>query len=80
MDELLVSRKRLVFDEFLFFILSVQLLKEKTEEAKRLLLYSDKPLTAISSYLGFSSPSHFSRVFRKYVSLNPGEYRQKYAR
>ena len=36
MDELLVSRKRLVFDEFLFFILSVQLLKEKTEEAENL--------------------------------------------
>lgn len=33
MDQLLISRKRLVFDEFLFFILSVQLLKEKTEEA-----------------------------------------------
>lgn len=56
------------------------ILKEKTEEAKRLLRYSDKPLTAISSYLGFSSPSHFSRVFRKYALLNPGEYRQKYAR
>ena len=36
MDELLASRKRLVFDEFLFFILSVQLLKEKTEEAENL--------------------------------------------
>lgn len=36
MDELLVSRKRLVFDEFLLFILSVQLLKEKTEEAVNL--------------------------------------------
>ena len=33
MDELLTARKRLVFDEFLLFILSVQLLKEKTEEA-----------------------------------------------
>lgn len=36
MDELLAARKRLVFDEFLFFILSVQLLKEKTEEAKNM--------------------------------------------
>lgn len=56
------------------------ILKEKTEEAKRLLRYSDKSLTAISNYLGFSSPSHFSRVFRKYASMNPGEYRQKYAK
>lgn len=54
------------------------ILKEKTEEAKRLLRYSDKPLTAIGSYLGFSSPSHFSRVFRKYVGTTPSEYRQQY--
>jgi len=32
-EELLTARKRLVFDEFLIFILSVLLLKEKTEEA-----------------------------------------------
>ena len=54
------------------------ILKEKTEEAKRLLRYSDKPLTAISSYLGFSSPSHFSRVFRRYTGYIPREYRGKY--
>lgn len=33
-EELLIARKRLVFDEFLLFILAVQLLKEKTETAK----------------------------------------------
>ena len=54
------------------------ILKEKTEEAKRLLRYSDKSLTAISNYLGFSSQSHFSRVFKKYASCTPGEYRDKY--
>ncbi len=54
------------------------ILKEKTEEAKRLLRYSDKPLTAISSYLGFSSPSHFSRVFKKYAGRSPREYRERY--
>lgn len=54
------------------------ILKEKTEEAKRLLRYSDKSLTAISNYLGFSSQSHFSRVFKKYASCTPGEYREKY--
>lgn len=33
-EQLLTARKRLVFDEFLLFILAVQLLKEKTEEAE----------------------------------------------
>lgn len=54
------------------------ILKEKTEEAKRLLRYSDKSLTAISNYLGFSSQSHFSRVFKRYAFCTPGEYREKY--
>ena len=54
------------------------ILKEKTEEAKRLLRYSDKTLTDISNYLGFSSQSHFSRVFKKYALCTPGEYREKY--
>lgn len=54
------------------------ILNEKTEEAKRLLRYSDKSLTAISNYLGFSSQSHFSRVFKKYANCTPGEYREKY--
>ena len=33
MQELLTARKRLVFDEFLLFVLAIQLLMEKTEEA-----------------------------------------------
>ena len=53
-------------------------LKEKTEEAKRLLRYSDKSLTAIGSYLGFSSAGHFSRVFKTYVGTTPSEYREKH--
>ncbi len=52
--------------------------KEKTEEAKRLLRYSDKSLTAIASYLGFSSAGHFSRVFKAYVGTTPSEYREKH--
>lgn len=56
------------------------ILKEKTEEAKRLLRYSDKTFSAISSYLGFSSPGHFSLVFKKYTGRTSTEYREKYAK
>ena len=54
------------------------ILKEKTEEAKRLLRYTDKPITAISEYLGFSSQSHFSNVFKKYTNSLPNEYRKRH--
>lgn len=52
------------------------IMQEKVEEAKRLLKYSDKQLITISSYLGFSSQSHFSRIFKSYVKMSPNEYRQ----
>ena len=79
-DELFLNRSHLSrkFKEETGETLTDFILKEKTEEAKRLLRYSDKSLTAIGSYLGFSSPSHFSRVFKKYVGSTPGEYREKY--
>ena len=53
------------------------ILQQKTEEAKRLLRYTDRSAAAIGDYLAFSSPAHFSRVFKKYVGLTPNEYREK---
>lgn len=53
------------------------ILKEKVEEAKRLLLYTDKTSAAIGAYLGFSSHSYFSKVFKKYVGYTPGEWRDR---
>ena len=57
--------------------LTCYVLREKTEEAKRLLRYSDKPAAAIGAYLGFSSHGHFIRVFKKYAGVTPNEYREK---
>lgn len=56
------------------------ILQEKTREAKRLLRYTDKSAAAISAYLGFSSQSHFSRVFKKYADCLPNEYRKRHNR
>ena len=53
------------------------ILREKTEEAKRLLRYSDKSASAIGAYLGFSSHSHFIRVFKKYTGQTPNDYRSR---
>lgn len=56
------------------------IMKEKVEEGKRLLRYTDKPVSAIAAYLGFSSQSHFSNVFRKYTDSSPYGYRLKHSR
>ena len=55
--------------------LSDYILKRKVEESKRILRYTDRPAVDIALYLGFSSQSHFSRVFKKYAGLTPKEYR-----
>ena len=55
--------------------LSEFILKQKIEEGKKLLRYTDKPSVEIALYLGFSSQSHFSRTFKKYVEITPNEYR-----
>ncbi len=51
------------------------ILREKIEEAKRLLRYTDKSSAAIGAYLGYSSQGHFSRVFKQYTGKTPMEYR-----
>lgn len=53
-------------------------LKEKIEEGKRLLQYTDKSISAIAAYLGFSSQGHFANTFRKYADCTPNEYRLKH--
>ena len=75
---LFISRTHLAtrFKEESGMTLTDFILSEKTEEAKRLLRYTDKSLLAIGEYLGFSSQSHFTKAFRKYTTMTPGEYRK----
>ena len=49
----------------------------KISEAKYLLRYTDKSLLLIITYLGYSSQSHFCRVFKKVTGTAPLEYRGK---
>ena len=77
-EELYLSRPYLSakFKQETGLTLTDYILNEKTEEAKRLLRWSDKSASAIASYLGFSSHGHFIKVFKKYAGLTPQEYRE----
>lgn len=48
----------------------------KMEEAKRLMDITPKPISEIADYLGYSSQSHFHRVFKNTLGMTPGEYRR----
>ncbi len=44
-------------------------------EAKRMLLYTDKPAKEIGYELGYSDPAQFSKLFRKYAGMTTSEFR-----
>lgn len=52
--------------------------KSRVKEAQSLLQYSDYSLMEISEYLGFCSQSHFSKTFRRFAGMTPGQYRKQY--
>lgn len=51
--------------------------KKKIEKAQEYLRHSNMSVQEISDELGFSSQSHFGRVFREEAGVSPGEYRMK---
>lgn len=49
---------------------------KKIQEAQELLYETNKSLVMISDYLGFSSQSHFTKVFKEITGITPKEYRE----
>ncbi len=49
----------------------------RCEEAKRLLLNSDRSVAEIGLICGFQSRAYFINTFRKYMQCTPGEFRKK---
>lgn len=44
------------------------------EEAKRLLIYTNKPAKEIAYYLGFEDAGHFGKFFKRHTGLSPSEF------
>jgi AraC family transcriptional regulator, transcriptional activator of pobA len=48
-------------------------------EARRLLAYSNQPISQISDLLGFQDPNYFSRIFKSKTGLTPAKFRERAA-
>jgi AraC-like DNA-binding protein len=48
----------------------------RVEEAVRLLVLHEEPLTSVALELGFSSPGNFSRFFREHMGVSPSRFRR----
>lgn len=64
------------FKQKLGFPVSDFIMRCKMEEAKQLLRYTNRPVSIISSYLCFSSQSHFQSAFKKLYGITPLQYRR----
>jgi len=54
--------------------------RRRIERAQLLLLSTDKTLNEIAMEVGFCDWSYFSRTFKKYMCVTPGEYRRTVVR
>jgi AraC family transcriptional regulator len=50
--------------------------RQRIEEAMRLIGCHDLSITAVAIRVGFWSPSHFTRLFRRQTGMTPTEYRR----
>ena len=64
------------FHEDLGISIGAYITECRLREAKSLLRYTDKTLAEISSYLCFSSQSHFQNAFKKHYGITPAQYRR----
>lgn len=80
-EDLNVSREYLsrTFKSVEGIDLSAFVRRIRVDEAKKMLRYSSQSVLEISRYLGFSSQSHFSSVFRSQVGRTPQEYRRDFS-
>ncbi|OAS17709.1 response regulator transcription factor [Paenibacillus oryzisoli] len=49
----------------------------RIEEAKRLLAVTDLKRYEISYQVGYQSPEHFSRMFKRFIGISPADYRKE---
>lgn len=65
-----------LFKKVLHITIWDYLTKQRMEEGKRLLLTTDKRRYEIADEIGYESPEHFSKMFKKYFGYNLSEIKK----
>ena len=64
------------FKKHLGYSVYEYILIRRLDEGKKLLLDTNESMAQISDKLGYDTPSHFSRFFKKYTGYSPLKYRK----
>ncbi|WP_123041599.1 response regulator [Cohnella candidum] len=65
-----------LFKKYTGFNLWEYVIKLRMEESRRLLLHSDMRRYEIAEKVGYESPEHFSKIFKKYYGVSPSEVKK----
>jgi len=65
-----------LFKKITGFNLWEYVVKLRMEESKRLILQTDMRRYEISEQVGYESPEHFSKIFKKYYGISPSEMKK----
>lgn len=65
-----------LFKKYTGFNLWEYVIKLRMEESRRLLLASDLRRYEIADKVGYESPEHFSKIFKKYYGVSPSEMKK----
>ena len=52
--------------------------KLRIEEAKKMILFSNKTITEITFELGYNDTAYFSKVFKRYTGYSPSHFKNHY--
>lgn len=52
------------------------LIRQRVEQAKRLLKQPDRTVTSVAMDCGFANQSHLAKCFRRYTGMNPNQFRK----
>jgi two-component system response regulator YesN len=66
-----------LYKEITGFNLSEYILHARMEEAKRLLVQTSYKIYEITEKVGYQSPQHFIRTFKKYYGVTPDSFRKQ---